>query len=367
MKPYGLVLAGGGAKGAYQMGAWRAIRELGIEISSVAGVSIGSINGALIAADNYDGAIELWKSVSVDRGVNITAELKEPDNLFSVKNFPVLLREIVRNGGIDASPTKTLLERYISEDDVRNSKIKLSIVTFMLSGMTPQELSVDEIPQGQLVDYLLASSHYPGVSKIGPENESYIDGGVYDNAPIALMRKLGCNRMIFIDISSIKGIGHKQAMSCSELIYIRPYNIDDLGAAFDFSDQIIENRLKMGYMDTKKAFGYLAGQIYYFEPEVAADMLKKYGADACEQLQLLALKVKLPRLQVYGEEEFIASLRALYIDYERTLEHKREEREQKFYGNILKKNPQLVEKIVSIKPTKDYGKAIEILVGQDNG
>ncbi len=53
MSEYGLVLAGGGAKGIYQLGAWKAMRELGIKFSAVAGVSIGSINGALITADCF--------------------------------------------------------------------------------------------------------------------------------------------------------------------------------------------------------------------------------------------------------------------------------------------------------------------------
>ena len=57
MKPYGLVLAGGGAKGAYQIGAWKAMREMGVTFNAVAGVSIGSINGALIVADEYEKAL----------------------------------------------------------------------------------------------------------------------------------------------------------------------------------------------------------------------------------------------------------------------------------------------------------------------
>ena len=46
---YGLVLAGGGAKGIYQIGAWRAIRELEIPITCVVGTSVGAMNGAMVA------------------------------------------------------------------------------------------------------------------------------------------------------------------------------------------------------------------------------------------------------------------------------------------------------------------------------
>lgn len=44
---YGLVLAGGGVRGAYQIGVWKALKELKIKVSAVSGVSIGAVNGAL--------------------------------------------------------------------------------------------------------------------------------------------------------------------------------------------------------------------------------------------------------------------------------------------------------------------------------
>ncbi len=96
MKKYGLVLAGGGAKGAYQLGAWEAMRELGIGFSAVTGVSVGSINGAFIVSDCFDEAVEFWRSASVDRGVNITQELKDPEKLFSLKNiYSKIIYEVI--------------------------------------------------------------------------------------------------------------------------------------------------------------------------------------------------------------------------------------------------------------------------------
>ncbi|MEG2720791.1 MAG: patatin-like phospholipase family protein, partial [Oscillospiraceae bacterium] len=87
MREYGLVLAGGGAKGAYQIGAWKALREMGITFSAITGVSIGAINGALIASGDFDKALELWSNVEVASGINIPFELKEPKNLFSISNL----------------------------------------------------------------------------------------------------------------------------------------------------------------------------------------------------------------------------------------------------------------------------------------
>lgn len=339
MKKYGLVLAGGGAKGTYQLGAWKAMRELGIKFSVVAGTSIGSINGALIAADCYDEAVQLWDCASVDKGVKITEELRDPENLFSRKNFTALFKEIVRNGGIDASPTKDLLERFIDEKKVRKSKTRFGMVTFHLSEFIPLEIFIDKIPEGQLIDYLLASSKVPGVSKIGPEGERFLDGGVYDNAPIGMLRKNGYNRLIVVDISSMKGFGHKNDMTCMEFIYIRPYDVEELGAAFDFSDEMQEKRIKMGYLDTRKAFGYLKGNRYYFDSSDFIGMINQYGADAVGQLEELASELELERLKVYQINEFLFKLKKKCIEYEEELKAEEDENEPKFYDRILKKIP----------------------------
>ena len=53
-KEYGLVLEGGGAKGAYQIGAWKALKEAGVKINAVAGTSVGALNGALICMDELE-------------------------------------------------------------------------------------------------------------------------------------------------------------------------------------------------------------------------------------------------------------------------------------------------------------------------
>ena len=52
-KEYGLVLAGGGTKGAYEVGVWKALKEMNINITAVVGASIGALNGALFLQDLF--------------------------------------------------------------------------------------------------------------------------------------------------------------------------------------------------------------------------------------------------------------------------------------------------------------------------
>ena len=224
MKPYGLILAGGGAKGAYQIGAWKAMRELDIVFEAIAGASIGAINGAMIAQEDFDDAYELWSNVEVSSGVNIQGELKDPKNLFSFSNFPKIAHEIIRNGGVDVTPAKELIAAHIDEKKVRASNIPLAIDTIDLDSLKPVEMFVDEMPEGELIDYLMASARVPGLNRQGPKDGKFLDGGVYDNTPIGILRKRGINRLIVVDISGIKGIGHKEALSCANIVYIRPFD-----------------------------------------------------------------------------------------------------------------------------------------------
>ncbi len=313
MKKYGLVLAGGGGKGAYQLGAWKALSEMGIEFEAIAGVSIGSINGALIAAGDYEKAVEMWKSVSVDKGIKITEVLPDSENLFSRKNWGALFKEFLKNGGIDASPMVSFLSQYINEEKIRQSAVPFGIITVqMTQGVTPLELFIDDIPEGTLIDYLLASSNVPLVTNIGPEGEKFLDGGVYDNIPVTTLKKRGFNKLIIIDISNIKGVSHSLDIFNSEIVYIRPYDIDDLGQTFDFDEEITNKRITLGYLDARKAFSFLLGKIYYFEPEVFRGMVKEYGADALQNLEEFAEFLKLDKAKVYTQQGFIYELKLLY-------------------------------------------------------
>ena len=313
MSRYGLVLAGGGGKGAYQIGAWKALREMGITFDAIAGASIGSINGALIAAGDYDKAMEMWKSVSLDKGVKINAPLPDPDNLFSKKNWGALFREVIRNGGIDASPLNEYIKIYIDEKKIRESNIPLGIITVQMGQkVNGLELFIDEIPEGELVDYLLASSSIPLVTNIGPDGEKFLDGGVYDNTPVMTLKKRGYNNLIVIDIANIKGVAYNLNFANSRVVHIKPYDTDDLGAAFDFDPALTEKRMTMGYLDAKKAFGELSGNIFHFLPLVFRSFVQKYGADEVYELEQLGHRLGLSLCEIYSEESFMFALKEAY-------------------------------------------------------
>ena len=365
MKPYGLVLAGGGAKGAYQLGAWKAMREIGVTFSAVAGVSIGSINGALVVQDDFLTAEQLWSEISLDKGINIDAPLPDPDNLFSSKNWGVLFREFLKNRGFDASPVKSLLAPHINEDKIRAAGIPLGIVTVQLSKNNPTglELFLDDIPHGQLLDYLLASSNIPLANNIGPQDERFLDGGIYDNTPVSMLRRSGYNRIIVLDIATIKGVNYNLDFQNCEVVYIRPHDIDELGASFDFSSEMNDMRKQLGYLDAKKAFSYLLGKIYYFEPDAFRALVKQYGFRTVEQLEELANVLKVERIRVYDDRTFLHALKDAYDVRKEQLSQQKEQINDKEANGAYEKvwRNEFLRRFVQRRSDNEYRDAITVL------
>ena len=139
---YGLVLAGGGVRGAYQIGVWKALKELKIKVSVVSGVSIGAVNGALFVQGSKTKAERLWNKIAIDDIISLPKEMENDENLFKVKNLMKIAKEIYSNNGLDMSPLENLLNEIVDEGKIRNSEIDFGIATFSLSEkiISPQTL-----------------------------------------------------------------------------------------------------------------------------------------------------------------------------------------------------------------------------------
>ncbi|MDD3641725.1 MAG: patatin-like phospholipase family protein, partial [Atribacterota bacterium] len=79
---YGLVLEGGGAKGSYEIGAYKALEEMGIQISAVTGTSVGALNGVMIAQHEVEKACKLWHDIHPSQIMKVDEKkLKQLTNL----------------------------------------------------------------------------------------------------------------------------------------------------------------------------------------------------------------------------------------------------------------------------------------------
>ena len=60
-----VVLSGGGSKGSYQMGVWKALRKLHYNYEIVTGTSAGALNGALMTQNSYFKGLRLWQKINL--------------------------------------------------------------------------------------------------------------------------------------------------------------------------------------------------------------------------------------------------------------------------------------------------------------
>lgn len=355
---YALVLAGGGAKCSYQIGAWKALKELGIKIDMISAVSMGAINGAFFCVDDYDGAVNMWRSIEPKYSMKVADLLPNQEYLLNIKNWKMLAQDIVKNKGFDLSLTHDFLAKYIDEDKIRNSDIPFSIlITDRKNKLIPNQVFAKDIPKGKMAQYILSSSNFLCSRDLCPEGEKFVDGGLHDNLPVNLLRQNGYNKVIILDTSEFKGFHHNLNLNNGEFIYIRPHNIEDLGKTFAFEKNHLEDRLMYGYLDTKKAFSLLLGKFFYFEPEVFRNMLNKYGFDTIDKLEDIAHYLKIDRLKIYSEEEFFKKLKNAFDQYSLT----------KTSEKIGVTDAYLVSKYIIINKLKgvSYKKAVEFLINYD--
>ncbi|MBZ4664530.1 MAG: patatin-like phospholipase family protein [Caloramator sp.] len=260
---YGLVLGGGGAKGGYEIGVWKALRELNIPICAVCGTSVGALNGALIVQDEFEKAFEIWTSITMDTVIKLEGEIAtSQDGENKISNKIRNIKAAIKSGGLDVTPLKMLIDEVVDEDKIRNSDIDFGLVTFSLSDLKPVEVFKDEIPYGKLKDYLLASACFPAFKPYEIDNKKFIDGGVYNNIPVSMMRKKGIKDIIVVDVS---GIGITQRTKYKDCNIIKIKNSEDLGRTLNFDSEKSKSNIEIGYLDTLKAFKKVVGYKYYIK------------------------------------------------------------------------------------------------------
>ncbi len=263
----GLVLEGGGAKGAYQIGAWEAFRQLGIEFDAITGTSVGALNGALIAQGDYEKAYDMWYNLRPEQVIQGDPKAIEKlagmdigmDDVESIARYAA---SVLASGGLDISPLKGLLSQLIDEGRVRRSKADFGMVTVSLTDFRPRELFVADIPGGQLVDYLMASSNLPVFKLSRLNGKLYIDGGFYDNLPINLMAQKGIRDMVAVELKSV-GIRQPIKDDGINITWITPS--EDIGRLLEFKPEKIRRNMKLGYYDTLRAFHGYGGSLYYLD------------------------------------------------------------------------------------------------------
>ena len=278
----GIVFGGGGGKGAYQIGVWRALREAGIDskIDAVAGTSIGALNGAMFCMGDLAKAEKVWASISpaqvltkqdiygrceallhYERGTCAdgwfsNAGLKE---LIDNNVEPRVLKNGTRDFYVTAAKLKKcpLFYNYVkkhSEDNLFTRIASLLAIKFFKYQTTPVYFDIRKQKTSLIPDILLASSAIPLIfPDITIEGAEYIDGGIEDNVPITPLYERGVRKLIVVTMEE----RDKTCTKCfpdAQTVHINLEEsaIQSFTGTLDFSPENARKRMEQGYLDGKE-------------------------------------------------------------------------------------------------------------------
>lgn len=327
---YGLVLEGGGAKGAYQIGAWKALKEAGIHIKGIAGTSVGALNGALIAMDDFEKAEKIWETIRYSRVMDVDDDLMEQLKTSGLKDIAVLglselipaAKKVLKDRGFDIGPLRSLIEEVVDEEKIRNSEKELYVVTYSLSDRKPMVVNVKEVPEGEIADMLMASAYLIGFRREKLAGKYYMDGGGVNNVPIDVLMEKGYKDIL---VFRIYGYGvdterHLKVPDDIHLYHVAPRQ--DLGGLLEFDRRRARKNMVLGYFDAKRMLYGLEGrafylaapesEIYYFNrllaeaPELLADIWPELSKTELFTAQMASCRR-------YTEEWFPKLARALHL------------------------------------------------------
>ncbi len=269
-REYGIVLEGGGARGAYQVGAWKALREAGVKIKGVSGTSVGALNGAMICMDELERAEAIWANIDysdvLDVDPKVIDSLKTMDfRSFHFTEMAAEMRRTVKGRGLNIEPMKALIAATIDEEKIRNSDRDFFVTSFSVSDIKEVNFDVKQAEEGTMKDMLLASSYFPGFKNDKLFGKTFMDGGSVNNVPINVLTDRGYKDIIVIRIFGI-GVDREMLFDIPEDVNI--YRIEprrNLGGILEFDAEKAKRNMKLGYYDAMRMLYGLEGRKYYID------------------------------------------------------------------------------------------------------
>lgn len=278
-----LVLAGGGSRGAYEIGAWKALNELGVRFQAVYGTSIGAINAALFAQGDFETAQRVWSEIRIDQIVRTDDTDLSLDELIPNKRDLVgFLRENRKFINMDITPLEELLQRCLSEARIRAAGLELGFMAVRIPQMQAAPIRLSDMREGTLRDWVIASaSCFPVFPVRRIASDRYVDGGFVDNLPVDMALADGCDEIVAVDPHPNPAHPEYHGMPFLRLVY----PLHSLGGFLDFDPGLLRRSRLLGYNDTMKAFGRMEGIKYTFVTEDPMD-----HADAAHRYALAAAR-----------------------------------------------------------------------------
>lgn len=250
---FGFVLCGGGAKGAYQMGALQALEEDGLlrNPAGLSGVSIGALNALVLCCCGAEKGCSMWKEI----------------NPFTVFDIDLDLLD-GRDGTFSRQGMRDLLHKHINFAKIRQAVYPIYVTVAPTEQTAEHQLNtavyyrLNDKNDSDMMTLMEATSALPVIYEdVSYGGIRYRDGGLLDNMPIKPLYDNGCRRFIILALSQNAKVD-TSLYPDAEFYLMKPYK--DLGGilsgTLNFTKQEIAVNLKLGYKDAKRfCRAYLQG------------------------------------------------------------------------------------------------------------
>lgn len=280
-----IVLSGGGARGAYQVGVWKGLKKLNIKYDIVTGTSIGSINGLMMVQQEYLKTLWWWINISFDDLYDDKFPTQHETMAEMVEIYKNYIKHFFKEGGIKTTKMSSLLNRIFNWNKFSRSKIDYGLITYNLTKAEPLCIQKKDLTKEKIISYVMASACcYPAFQKMEINGDKYIDGGYYDNMPINLAIDMGAEEIIAVDLEAL-GVKKPVKNTDIKIKYIKPRN--DIGSILVFDKQVAMRSIRFGYYDVMKEYHKLDGNKYTFKHNHLDKNFNKYYQkfiNNCEQV-----------------------------------------------------------------------------------
>lgn len=312
-KKIGLVLSGGGGKGAYEIGVWKALREMGLDkqIVAVSGTSIGALNSALFLQGDLEQAEKTWLSIAPEKILSVRADRMLQSMAlagFAAATRPVVVALSQRVAGHGVFSREGLLEIIRNDLDlslITESPIPAFAACYEIESDSVRYFRLNGCDEERIISILLATSALPGIfGKVEIDGKDYLDGGLTDNSPITpLYQEMNCDVILLVSLSRDFILEHQHYPGVRVLPIVPRADPGGLiTGTLDFTSEGAARRMLQGYQD---AYALLSRLELLLNNEAEYQRLWEEIAEGEKNYQ------KAQERQNKAEEQHISILRAV--------------------------------------------------------
>lgn len=275
-KKIGLVLSGGGAKGSYQIGMFRALEELGLmeQVKVISGTSIGALTGLTYTA----AGLEETRDLMIYFGTQVNKELRNVDEQIyqyakkRAEEKQVSLQEFLEDPAYSAYSSdgfRNYLKTQLSDEMLKSCMRKLYVCAYCVEMGRPEYFLLNQLEPCWQRELTLASASLPLIfPAVSYKGMHYLDGGCIppicgktpensDKIPLKPLQGEEVDAILVDFLIPSDYVEHSWVSAKIEYLELRPsFYLEEYPGAgtLDFSVERLQHNEDLGYQDTMRLF-----------------------------------------------------------------------------------------------------------------